>query len=343
MTNDDETEKYSADYPQEYITLMKEGNKLFKLDKFEEAMSCYEKAREILPDKMAPYNGLGKCYRVLKDLDKAQDLLEKAISLVPDNYKPYNNLGLVYRDRGNTEKALELYNKSIELNIEYFGAYNNIANLYLDDKDYNTAIDYYLKSLFYKPDQFCADNAYNQIGKCYSKLKNSCEAIDYFLKAIETNPKFAVAYYNAGREFYILKNYEKSIEFYKKAVEFAKSKDDRLLYILSLGYSYFYAGNYKYALICFEECMEANPDDREVAGFAAFCNLRLKNYKQAIYYYEKYLDHDKKAWVYNDIGLAYFYMGDMKQAEDNFRKALDLDPNYEKAKINLANLSAEND
>lgn len=329
-------------YPEEYLALMKEGNKLFRQDKFDAAIKCYEKARDIMPDKMAPYNGLGKSYRLLNQFDLAQELLEKAISFAPDSYKPYNNLGLVYKDKGDIEKALELYNKSIELNIEYFGAYNNIANIHLDQQKYNLAIDYYLKSLFYKPDQHCADNTYNQIGKCYSNLDNTEEAIDYFSKAVEINPEFAVAHYNIGREYYRKKEYDSSVRFYKKALEYTKSRNDRLLYLLALGYSYFYTREHKYALVCFEEYMDAYPDEWEVAGFAGFCNLRLRNCKEAIFYYEKYLEHDKKPWVYDDVGLAYFYMGNHELAAENFKAALAIDPNYEKSQINLRNLSGEN-
>ena len=54
-----------------------------------------------------------------------------------------------------------------------------------------------------------------------------------------------------------------------------------------------------------------------------------------------YLDPKKSADDYNDMGLSHHYKGDYDKAIECYKKAIELDPNYDIARSNLKDLQAQ--
>lgn len=84
--------------------------------------------------------------------------------------------------------------------------------------------------------------------------------------------------------------------------------------------------------------------DKEKYDFEYFfhkgvCEYALKAYDKAIDSFIRIFDFESnKAEVYNNLGCCYLYIGDKVKAEENFRRAHDLNKDYLDAKINLTNI-----
>ncbi|MBU6451539.1 MAG: tetratricopeptide repeat protein [Cyanobacteria bacterium REEB67] len=78
-----------------------------------ERMSMFSQVLEIDPEDLLANYGLGSCYNLLKEYDKAVEHLEKAIELKATHTVAYLELGKAYQGQGNKEKAAEVLQKGI--------------------------------------------------------------------------------------------------------------------------------------------------------------------------------------------------------------------------------------
>ena len=94
----------------------KEGNSLFSLGKYEEAIVCYGKVIEIDPDNAYAYNNKGTSLGKLGKDEEAIKCYGKAIEIDPDYAKACNNKAVSLLKLGRKEEAKNSYNKAIEIN-----------------------------------------------------------------------------------------------------------------------------------------------------------------------------------------------------------------------------------
>ena len=143
------------------------------LGKYKEAITNYDKAIELNPQRAEVYNNRGIAKSTLGEPEEAIEDYDKAIKLNPQLSEAYNNRGSANCDLGNHEDAIEDYDKAIDLNPEFAKLYNNRGSANLN-------------------------------------LKNHEEAIEDYDKAIELDPQYVDAYYNRGATNATLKNYKEA-------------------------------------------------------------------------------------------------------------------------------------
>lgn len=73
-----------------------------------------------------------------------------------------------------------------------------------------------------------------------------------------------------------------------------------------------------------------------VYGFRALCYDNAKNYKEAITYYRKVLDYDMSlSIIWNNLGLCYFHMQEVKECLDALSNAITYDASNISAYANM--------
>jgi len=77
------------------------------------------------------------------DLEGAANLYQKAIQLDPTNIIPYNDLGVVYDLMGMPDLAEQAYLQALKMNPRYLNVYSNLAMLYEARKDFSQAAYYW--------------------------------------------------------------------------------------------------------------------------------------------------------------------------------------------------------
>ncbi|MEG4914783.1 TIGR04372 family glycosyltransferase [Microcoleus sp. B7-D4] len=120
--------------PTAYDSYQKLGECFAKLNRWNEAISCYEKAIELKPDESELYCSLGGCLeqraklhlveainayqRVIQINPKSVQAFEALLNIQPNNEELWWTLGDVYARHGEGEQAKIAYDRVIQLNPE---------------------------------------------------------------------------------------------------------------------------------------------------------------------------------------------------------------------------------
>jgi tetratricopeptide (TPR) repeat protein/S1-C subfamily serine protease len=226
----------------------------YNQQKYDLALSDYNKAIEINPNYAEAYYNRGILYKNLQKYDLALSDWNKAIDINPNYAVAYNNRGLVYYNQQKYELALADYNKTIDINPNYAEAYNNRGNLYSDLQKYELALADYNKAIEINPN--FAEAYYNR-GNLYSDLQKYELALSDYSKAIEINPNYADAYNNRGVLYRLQEKYELALSDYNKAIEINRN----------FAGAYYNRGNlysdlqkYELALSDYSKAIEINPN-----------------------------------------------------------------------------------
>jgi Flp pilus assembly protein TadD len=164
-------------YPDSYVSYNNRGIAYYKMKKFTQALSDYNKSLQLNDKQPIVYCNRGVIYQEMGDQVRAIEDFTKALKLNPSYSEVYNNLGNSYAAIGKKGEAKKAYAKAIELNPKYAEAYNNLGTE-------------------------CSDPA---------------EAIKAYKKAIEINPDYAEAYYNLSKAYEKTGMIEEAGKFYRKA------------------------------------------------------------------------------------------------------------------------------
>lgn len=92
------------------------GNFSFQRGLYQEAAREYQKAVALEPNFAPAHNGLGKCYALLNEMQKAEGHFRKVIELAPGMDQGYMNLGLLYVLQGRPQQGLPFLEKALALN-----------------------------------------------------------------------------------------------------------------------------------------------------------------------------------------------------------------------------------
>ena len=159
--------------------------------------------------------------------------------------------------------------------------------------------------------------------------------VDDWDKGLEENK--GIKYYIIGSVFSGISSFNKSIKYYKEALEIAKDTGDKVLEPRccgGLGYSYYRKGDLNKAIEYYKEALEIAKDTGDKVGESrcyvglGFPYYRKGDFKKTIEYHEKGLEiakdtGDKVGESRCHIGLGYAYCGlrDFKKTIEYFLKA----------------------
>ncbi len=193
------------------------GRALLLQGKLDEAIAKYQKAIELDPKFAHPYNNWGYVLQLQGKLDEAIAKYQKAIELDPKDAFCYNNWGHVLRLQGKLDEAIAKYQKAIELDPKFAPPYNNWGNVLQDQGKLDEAIAKYQKATELDPKYASPYNNWGIVLHAQGKLD---EAIAKYQKATELDPKFALAYRNWARVLRMQGKSGQAIAKEQKADEF---------------------------------------------------------------------------------------------------------------------------
>jgi tetratricopeptide (TPR) repeat protein len=108
------------------------------------------------------------------------------------------------------------------------------------------------------------------------------------------------------------------------------------LTLKSKGLIHFSEKNYSEALGAYKKALNSAPFDVDMLAASASCSYSLGDKKGAYKYAHEILDIDPdQAEAHNLVGLGYIELGRLKDAETEFRRALELNPTEKDYSRNL--------
>jgi len=106
---------------------LQQGNCIYQLDRYEEAIASFDQAIELQPDHATAWYNRGIALKTLGQLEQAIASYDKAIELKPDDASAWNNRRWVLDTLGRYEEALASCDKAIELGDQSSNVFFNRA------------------------------------------------------------------------------------------------------------------------------------------------------------------------------------------------------------------------
>jgi hypothetical protein len=94
---------------------LEKGNELWKSDKHEEAMSCYDKVITMFPESALAWDNKGRLAHVMKLYDLSIECMEQVMRFQEKHYDPLYLIGYNHNAMNNHEKTIEYCDKAIAI------------------------------------------------------------------------------------------------------------------------------------------------------------------------------------------------------------------------------------
>lgn len=304
---------HASNNPKNYEAQFNYAFELHKNKKYLTAIEYYKKAQNIDPSKEETYVNLAQIYIEQKDYKKASEVCERGLIMMPDNqnlkryiadiqnYSMNNEFDMATKlyEAGQYQEALKKYqtiqNKTLEVKMA-------IASCYLQLNDFSNANSYYMQVLSETPNNL--DALINSAYAYYSlnDLKNAKTTAQKILTIDKSNKEALeiIANIEQGENDEILNNiiskYEKGD--YNSALnlvtKFLNQKPNDKYAMYYKGLIFDELKKTKEAAWTYKVLIQKHPDF-ENAYYSLAVNLdNQENYKDAVSYYEKFLNLSKQ-------------------------------------------------
>ena len=270
--------------------------------------------------------------------------LNEIISLDSSNFENHLNIAKLYldlsRDGSSNYKYPSLVKahvkKAIEINEECFEAYAINGELLLAYFNFEEAIENFNTSLAINYNQ---EKTHMLMGYAFKQLKRYDNAINCFRNAVNIDPDFFEAHVQLGQTFHLLGD-TNAISYYNNALNI--NPDDELtLYNKAL---FFQSKlDWNNALESYASLHRISPFHSSGHYNIGFIHMELglydiatNNFSDAIYSNSEFYE------AYYSRGICFETLGNIKQAESDYTRAIEIKPDYEFAIEALNNLRNNN-
>lgn len=257
------------------ISALEEGN-------YQEAQEYFETAVAQKEQPVLAYRGLGMAYMGLAEYEKAETAFEEALENTDDKMPE-------------TVEDIRLYLATVQYRQGNYADTIDTCSQILSDLDEGNADAYFLRGASYlyeeleneAGDDFAAavalskDNydLYLNIYECYVNMNLSGLGGTYLQSALNIQGEELENYYNRGRIYYYLENYD---EAQSQLIGPAEEKYEPAMYLI--GKVYLAMEDYGHALSTYQQMLEEFGDTSEVYNGLALCAIESGDYSAALSY-----------------------------------------------------------
>jgi tetratricopeptide (TPR) repeat protein len=218
---------------------------------------------------------------------------------------------------------------------------------YFDEEEYETIIEHYLMSSKLNEALQVADCGSrqhpfsNDMKLCYVNVllekREAGQALQLLQKINAEGVHDAELLFLMGTAYTQLGNMVEAVAYFDGCIR-QTGEEDLLSLLMNIASDLMDQNEYAAALKYVKTALELAPDDIEVINEMAFCNERLNNLDESLYYYEKYIKEEPfNDDVWYNIGTVYARKNDYAQAIQAFHFAVTLNEKHASAYHNLAN------
>lgn len=232
----------------------------------------------------------------------------------------------IYLGMGKMQACIEALDKALNLDSENVRAYIKQAEINIVFHKYKEALADIDKAL--KIDEL-ESKAYFLRGVILLENGDTIRGVRNFQKAIDVDQDYFDAHLQLGMLYADKKN-KLAIDYFNNALNIDPNSRE-VKYYLAMFYQE--SGDYDMAIQIYNSVLDKEPDFYFAIYNIGYINLvYLKDFNQAIDYFTKAIDLDPEyADAYYNRGFAYELLKDVENSRKDYKKALELIPNYEKA------------
>jgi len=238
------------------------GNDAYKAKNFDEAITEYKAAIDVLPDEMTYYNNLAAVHFEKKDYEECITTCKKAIEVGRANYADYKIVAKSFARIGNAYKALEKWPEAVRA-YEDSLMEDRVAEVENRLKTLQKQIKQREKEAYISPE--LAEAARQEGNELFKRGPTEgpemyAKAIDKYNEAMKRNPKDHVPYSNRAACYQKLMEWQLAL----KDVETCVGMEPTFV----KGWSrkaaiHYYLKEYHKAMDCYNEIIRLEPDNAE--------------------------------------------------------------------------------
>jgi tetratricopeptide (TPR) repeat protein len=177
------------------------------------------------------------------------------------------------------------------------------------------------------------EKSQDQSEKAFADTSESGRKLEQLSKEIASDPGNATKLHQRARLFISLKKYPEALSDMGKAISIDSSRSEFFMTMADLSF----AANHTFdAKMHLERAIALDPDNTDAMMKLAELNLIVRQYAASVELLTKVLDKDKKnttAWLMR--GINFKENGDTARAIGDFRSAVEADPDYYDAYMQL--------
>jgi tetratricopeptide (TPR) repeat protein len=257
------------------------------------------------------------------------DQLTKQIQSDSSNAEYFHERALFYYDNEEYNDALKDIWTALEIDSTYAEYHVTLAEIYLGMGKMQACFESLEKAIELDNENVRAHLKQAEINIVFHKYKEALQSID---KVIQIDELEAKAYFLRG--VVLLENADtvRGIRNFQKAIDVDQDYFDAHLQLGLL-----YAGKKnKLAVDYFNNALNIDPGNREVTYYLALYHQETGSYDLAIQLYNSILENDPEFYfaIYNIGYICLVYLQDFEQAIEYFTQALEIDPEYAEAYYN---------
>lgn len=272
-----------------------------------------------------------------KQFDKAEQDLRKALAADSTVSEFHRALGNIQYLKGEVAKGQESFNRAVELDPENTEALVGLAEINLMLRKYQKSLNLVNRAL--EVDERI-HKGYFLKGFVYKETGDTTRAISSFQTAVEVNPDFYDGYIMLGM-MHQRKGDSLALEYYKTASELKPQNSEPTINMALFHQDH---GNPDMALKLYRELLEQDSTNALALFNSGYVHLvELNNYDSAHYFFDRAAKNQNEYFeaIYNR-GYASELMGEEQSAIQDYRKTLEINPQYEKAAEGLNRLVGNN-
>ncbi|MGJ3252893.1 MAG: tetratricopeptide repeat protein [Elainellaceae cyanobacterium] len=277
------------------------ADELFQQQRYPEAVACYEKVLQIVPNDYMIWFKRGIALENCQQYQEAVSSFDKVIEIQPQDY-------LAWFKRGKALEQIQQYDQAI-------ASYDQVIEL--------------------QPDNYWA---WHDRGQVLEGLNRYEEAVTAYNRAVQLKPDFQLAVESRKRvlrqlkrvdQLYHLQHYEEAIASCDKAI--SDKPDDALAWLMR-GMALENSNQYREAVESYEKVVTLQPDDH-LAWFKRGAVLeKLGRYEEAIQSYEKAAEiQPQNSWAWHDRGRVLETLHHYEDAMISYDKAIQIKPDFQAA------------
>ena len=254
------------------------------------------------------------------DSDEEISSVMEMLKTDPTNTEHHEHLAVLYMQEGRLNDVEKCLQKAIDGGITSVGIHGLMAQTMGKLGRYKNALSHAQVAV-----QMSSKSAFAQtmLGSCLASIGRHNEALNNFKAAVHNDPNEASRYTNLGRAYMRINESSLAIESFRKALELNPEDADNHMY---LGCLLENEGDDSHARGHLEKAVKINPLSHGAQANFGNHLSRHNEHEAAIKHLQKALEIKKDDCCYEWLGGSYAAIGNWKEAEHAFRKAIELNP-----------------
>ncbi|KLU24874.1 glycosyltransferase 9 family protein [Caballeronia mineralivorans PML1(12)] len=304
-------------------TLVRQGNALTGMRRYEAALAAYDQALKVSPLLADALCNRGTALRALGRQQEARETYERALTVNPRSFESYYNLGNVLRDLQRYAEALQNYERALAIVPNQPEILSVRGRTLIDLGRPKEALASFNEAIATKPDH--VEAVYNS-AVALERLGRGEEAIQRCDRVLALEPGHAKAYATRGNALLHQDRHEDALADYTRSLELEPGAADVLC---NQGTTLRQLKRHEAALQSYDAALAASADFPE-----AWCNRGsvlqdMHRYGDALVAFDRALAiNPKYALAWFNRGNALFDTLRFDEALQAYDQAIDTDPNY---------------